>query len=156
MPLSGSVAIDALAAGIKWGGAGTGATIAYSFPYANGDAVWASAYSSQDEPDTASGFGSDHQAAARQALQQWANVADLRRFIRSIVQAEQYGLALATVLHTQAAEMRVMRRQKAEEKAMKIPVKVVFPLILCIMPSLFIVIVGPAVISIMEAFGLVG
>ncbi|NMQ27230.1 matrixin family metalloprotease [Candidatus Accumulibacter phosphatis] len=78
VPLSGSVAIDALAAGIKWGGAGTGATIAYSFPYANGDAVWASAYSSQDEPDTASGFGSDHQAAARQALQQWANVADLR------------------------------------------------------------------------------
>ncbi|MCB0066467.1 MAG: matrixin family metalloprotease, partial [Caldilineaceae bacterium] len=75
--LSGSGHIDALAAGVKWGNAADGATIAYSFPYAGGSAVWASNYSSQNEPDTASAFGSEHQAVARQALQQWANVANL-------------------------------------------------------------------------------
>ncbi|HNV11536.1 MAG TPA: type II secretion system F family protein [Propionibacteriaceae bacterium] len=90
---------------------------------------------------------------AYEALSERTNVPDLRRFIRSIVQAEQYGLALATVLHTQADELRVQRRQNAEEKAMKIPVKVVFPLIVCIMPALFIVIIGPAVINIAKAFG---
>lgn len=78
-------------------------------------------------------------------------VPELRRFMRAIVQAETYGLALADVLHTQADEMRVQRRQRAEMKAMEIPVKVVFPLILCIMPAMFIVLVGPAGIRIAEA-----
>lgn len=80
-----------------------------------------------------------------------SGVPELRRFMRAIVQAETYGLALADVLHTQADEMRIQRRQKAEMKAMEIPVKVVFPLILCIMPSMFIVLVGPAVIRVAEA-----
>lgn len=80
-------------------------------------------------------------------------VPELRRFMRAIVQAETYGLALSDVLHTQADEMRIQRRQRAEMKAMEIPVKVVFPLILCIMPSIFIVLVGPAGIRIAEALG---
>ncbi|MBK8459799.1 MAG: type II secretion system F family protein [Micropruina sp.] len=79
-------------------------------------------------------------------------VPELRRFMRSIVQAEAYGLALSDVLHTQAQEMRVQRRQRAEAKAMEIPVKVVFPLILCILPVIFIVLLGPAGIRIAEAF----
>lgn len=83
-------------------------------------------------------------------------VPELRRFMRAIVQAETYGLALSDVLHTQADEMRIQRRQRAEMKAMEIPVKVVFPLILCIMPSMFIVLVGPAVIRIAEAFSQLG
>ena len=74
----------------------------------------------------------------------------LRRFVRTVIQAETYGIPLADVLNAQADEMRVMRRQRAERKAMEIPVKVVFPLILCILPVLFIVILGPAVITIME------
>jgi tight adherence protein C len=84
-------------------------------------------------------------------LAERTDVPDLRRFTRSVIQAEAYGLALADVLHTQAAEMRTKRRQRAEEKAMQIPVKVVFPLILCILPVLFIVILGPAVINIAAA-----
>ncbi|MHA6524904.1 type II secretion system F family protein [Tessaracoccus sp. G1721] len=74
----------------------------------------------------------------------------LRRFVRTVIQAETYGIPLADVLNAQADEMRVTRRQRAERKAMEIPVKVVFPLILCILPVLFIVILGPAAITIME------
>lgn len=76
----------------------------------------------------------------------------LRRFVRTIVQAEAYGLPLADVLHTQSDEMRKVRRQNAEKKAMEIPVKVIFPLMLTILPVLFIVILGPAVINIMDTF----
>ena len=86
------------------------------------------------------------------ALAERAPVPDLRRFLRSIVQAEQHGISVARVLSTQAAEMRVRRRQRAEEKAMQIPVKVVFPLVLFIMPSLFIVLLGPAAIRMIDAF----
>ncbi|MGY2065755.1 type II secretion system F family protein [Blastococcus sp. SYSU DS0619] len=86
------------------------------------------------------------------ALADRTGVADLRRFIRAVVQADQYGVSIADVLRTQAQEMRLKRRQRAEEKAMQIPVKVIFPLILCILPTLFIVLLGPAVMDIAEAF----
>lgn len=80
-------------------------------------------------------------------------VPDLRRFMRSVIQAEEYGIALADVLNTQAQEMRIGRRQRAERKAMEIPVKITFPLILFILPVLMIVILGPAILSAMEVFG---
>lgn len=83
-------------------------------------------------------------------LAQRSDVPDLRSFVRSVVQADSYGIALGSVLRTQAKQMRVKRRQRAEEKAMKLPVKVLFPLMFCILPVLFIVIMGPAVISVMK------
>ena len=82
------------------------------------------------------------------ALAERTGVVDLRRFIRAVVQADAYGVSIADVLRTQAQEMRLKRRQRAEEKAMQIPVKVIFPLILCILPTLFIVLLGPAVMDI--------
>ena len=86
------------------------------------------------------------------ALADRTGVTDLRRFIRAVVQADAYGVSIADVLRTQAQEMRLKRRQRAEEKAMQIPVKVIFPLILCILPTLFIVLLGPAVIDIIAVF----
>jgi tight adherence protein C len=86
------------------------------------------------------------------ALADRTGVQDLRRFIRAVVQADQYGVSIADVLRTQAQEMRLKRRQRAEEKAMQIPVKVIFPLILCILPTLFIVLLGPAIMDIIATF----
>ncbi len=86
------------------------------------------------------------------ALAERTGAQDLRRFIRAVVQADQYGVSIADVLRTQAQEMRLKRRQRAEEKAMQIPVKVIFPLILCILPTLFIVLLGPAVMDIVATF----
>jgi tight adherence protein C len=89
---------------------------------------------------------------AFESLARRTNVVELRRFVRSINQADEHGIALGDVLRTQAAEMRVKRRQRAEERAMKVPVKVVLPLILCILPVMFIIILGPAVMNIVDAF----
>nr|WP_269449842.1 type II secretion system F family protein [Auraticoccus cholistanensis] len=87
------------------------------------------------------------------ALAARTDTPDLRRFIRAVVQADAYGISIADVLRTQAAEMRLKRRQRAEEKAMQIPVKVIFPLMLCILPVLFIVLLGPAAMDIVDALG---
>lgn len=89
---------------------------------------------------------------AYEALARRSDVPDLRRFIRAVVQADSYGIAIGDVLRTQAADMRLKRRQRAEEKAQQVPVKVIFPLIMCILPVLFIVLLGPAVMDMIAAF----
>jgi tight adherence protein C len=86
------------------------------------------------------------------AMSDRVDVPDLRSFIRAIVQADAYGIAIAKVLKVQAHEMRLKRRQRAEEHAMKIPVKILFPLIFFIFPTLFIILLGPAVMNIVAAF----
>ena len=78
---------------------------------------------------------------------------DLRHFVLAVLQAESYGVPIAQVLRVQAAELRVKRRQRAEERAMKIPVLVLFPLVFCIFPTLFIVLLVPAGIRIAEGLG---
>lgn len=85
-------------------------------------------------------------------MSQRVDVPDVRSFIRAVVQADAYGIAIAKVLKAQAQEMRTKRRQRAEEYAMKIPVKILFPLIFCIFPTLFIILLGPAVMNIIAAF----
>jgi tight adherence protein C len=89
---------------------------------------------------------------AYQDMSARVDVPDLRSFIRAVVQADAYGIAIAKVLKAQAKEMRTKRRQRAEEHAMKIPVKILFPLIFCIFPTLFIILLGPAVMRIIAAF----
>jgi tight adherence protein C len=91
-------------------------------------------------------------AEALRALSDRTQVTDLNRVVLAMVQAESYGVPVSRVLHVQAADLRVKRRQRAEEKAMKLPVKVLFPTVLCIFPTLFIVLLGPAAIRIAQAF----
>lgn len=86
------------------------------------------------------------------SLSDRVDVPDVRSFIRAVVQADTYGIAIAGVLKAQAKDMRIKRRQRAEEHAMKMPVKMLFPLIFFILPTLFIVLLGPAVLQIMAAF----
>ena len=89
---------------------------------------------------------------AMRHLMERTDLDELRSFILAMIQAEAFGVAIARVLRVQADEMRVKRRQRAQEKAFAAPVKLVFPLVFCIFPSLFIVLLGPAAIQIAEAF----
>ncbi|HEX9087833.1 MAG TPA: type II secretion system F family protein [Arthrobacter sp.] len=90
---------------------------------------------------------------AYEALAERTAVPDLDTFVRSVVQADIYGISISKVLRTQAGEIRLKRRQRAEEKAMQIPVKVIIPLMLCILPVLFIALLGPAVLNVINKFG---
>ncbi|WP_298747621.1 type II secretion system F family protein [uncultured Nocardioides sp.] len=91
-------------------------------------------------------------AAALRAMSDRTNVADLKTFVSSMVQADSFGVPVGQVLRVQSSEMRVKRRQRAEEKAQQVPVKITIPLIFCILPCLFVAVMGPAVISIMDSF----
>jgi tight adherence protein C len=78
------------------------------------------------------------------------NVQPLSNFIGAIIQAEQLGVSISKVLQVQSEQLRIERRQRAEEMAARAPIKMLFPLVGCIFPSLFIVILGPAIISIVK------
>ena len=95
-------------------------------------------------------FGVPRIEAMRGILER-TDCSDLKHFILALGQAERLGMPLAKVLRIQAKEMRMKRRQRAEEQALKTPVKLVFPLVLCILPSLFVVILGPAAIRISQS-----
>jgi len=89
---------------------------------------------------------------AMRAAGERTKVPELRGFITAMVQADAFGIPIGQVLRVQSQEMRVKRRQLAEELAQKVPVKILFPLMLFILPTLFIVVMGPAAITAMKAF----
>ncbi len=86
------------------------------------------------------------------ALAERSDVADLRSFVTAMIQADIFGIPIANVLRVQSREMRIKRTQRAEEKAQKVPIKILFPLIFCILPALFVIVVGPAGITIFRNF----
>jgi tight adherence protein C len=79
-------------------------------------------------------------------------VPEVRTFVTALVQADRLGLPIGGVLREQSKQMRLVRRQRAEEKAQKVPVKILFPMLLCIFPALFIVIIGPGAIGMINTF----
>jgi len=90
--------------------------------------------------------------AAFSSLATRTNVPEIRTFVTALVQADRLGLPIGSVLREQSVQMRLIRRQRAEEKAQKVPVKILFPMLLCIFPALFIVIIGPGAIQMIAMF----
>jgi tight adherence protein C len=92
--------------------------------------------------------------ARRDALRDMANrtdVPDVTSFVAAILQTEQLGVSIAKVLKIQSDQMRMKRRQRAEEKAHQAPIKMLFPMVFLIFPSIYIVLLGPAVLTVMES-----
>ncbi len=89
---------------------------------------------------------------AMRALGERTNIPEIRSFVSAMVQADSFGIPIGQVLRVQSREMRTKRRQRAEEKAAQVPVKIMIPVVLFILPCLFVIVMGPAAISMMAAF----
>ncbi len=121
------------------------------------DSAMAKVYEKWDDP-LARAFGRVLQEISlgklrREALRDMAtsmDVPDVTSFVAAIVQAEQLGVSMARILRVQSDQMRVKRRQRAQEKAQQAPVKMMFPLVLLIFPSIWIVLLGPSLIILLE------
>ena len=87
-------------------------------------------------------------AEAMRAMAERTSVPELRAFVSALTQSSELGIPVANVLREQAKEMRVRRRQRAEAQAQKIPVKITFPLIGCLLPALFVIVLGAGIIEI--------
>jgi len=86
----------------------------------------------------------------REALRDMSNrldVSDVTSFVAAVIQAEQLGVSIAKVLRIQSDQMRIRRRQRAEEKAHQAPVKMLFPMVFLIFPAIWIVLLGPALLQ---------
>lgn len=85
-------------------------------------------------------------------MSQRIDIQDLTAFVGAIIQADQFGVGIANVLRIQSEQMRLRRKQRAQERAMKVPVKMLIPMVVFIFPTLFIVLLGPVVIKLIEQF----
>jgi tight adherence protein C len=92
-------------------------------------------------------------SAALKNLSQRVEAAEVAQFARAIIQADQLGISLSRILRVQSQDMRLRRQLAAEEKAMKAPVKMLFPTVIFIFPSMFVVALGPAALNLMKSFG---
>lgn len=91
-------------------------------------------------------------ADALRAMDERCDSPEVRSFVLAMIQADTFGVSIGRVLRSQSDELRVKRRQKAQEQAQKAPVKMMIPMVFCIFPALFVVVIGPAVVNISEAF----
>jgi tight adherence protein C len=89
---------------------------------------------------------------ALKKMEQRVGAPELSSFVRSIIQADQLGISLGRILRVQAADTRLRRQAAAEERAMKAPIKMLFPTVLFIFPSMFIVVLGPAILNFLTIF----
>ncbi|MEZ4522232.1 MAG: type II secretion system F family protein [Thermomicrobiales bacterium] len=96
-------------------------------------------------------MGKSRREAMRE-MQTRVSVDDLNVFISSLVQADQLGVSIAQILRVQSKQMRVARRQRAEEKAQKAPIKMLFPMVFLVFPAMYVVILGPAVPTLANGF----
>jgi tight adherence protein C len=88
---------------------------------------------------------------ALRAMSNRMDVPDVTSFVAAIIQTEQLGVSIAKVLKIQSEQMRIKRRQRAEEKANQAPIKMLFPMVFLIFPSIYIVLLGPAVLTVMNS-----
>ena len=91
-------------------------------------------------------------ADAMRALDARTNIPEIRSFVLAILQADTFGVSIGRVLRAQADEMRIKRRQLAQERAQKAPVKMLIPMVFCIFPALFVIVLGPAALNIVDTF----
>jgi tight adherence protein C len=99
--------------------------------------------------ETRAGSG---RAEAMRAMEQRIDIPEVKSFVLAIIQADTFGISIGRVLRGQAEELRIRRRQKAQEMAQKAPVKMLIPMVFCIFPALFAVVLGPALINISKNF----